>query len=134
MKLIRSLAPLAAALWLAGCATSGMEATGTPGADPEFAKHLVIHNESLANNVIIRDMRTRLNGGLLEVNVVLANLTSTDKRIQYRFSWFDDADFEVEAGSGAWTPLLLNGFGQKGMRALAPNPTVTTYKVNVREL
>lgn len=119
---------------LAACTTSGMVAKGTPGGDPEFAKHLVIHNESLAEDVIIQDMNTRVTGGLLEVNVVLANLTATDKNIQYRFAWYDDSNFEVEAGSDAWTPLLLNGFTQKDMHAVAPSPNVTTYKVNVREL
>ncbi len=135
MKQLSSVAALAALLMLtAGCTTSGMEATGRPGADAEFAKHLVIYNEALASDVIIQDMNTRVTGGLLEVNVVLANLTGSDKKIQYRFSWYDDENFEVEAGAGNWTPLLLNGFAKKSMHALAPNPTVKTYKVNVREL
>ena len=129
-----SVVLLTLAAVVAGCTTSGMVASGKPGGDAEFAKHLVIHNEALANDVIIQDMNTRMTGGLLEVNVVLANLTATDKKIQYRFSWYDESNFEVESGADTWTPLLLHGFAQKSMQALAPSPKVTTYKVNVREL
>lgn len=119
---------------MAGCATSGLEATGKPGANPEFAKHLVIHNESLANAIIITDMLSRQSGDLLEVNVVLTNLTSSDKNIQYRFSWFDSDNFEVEQGSRSWNPVLLHGHESVTMKAVAPNNKVKTYKVNVREL
>ena len=121
-------------LLFAGCATSGLEATGKPGADPEFAKHLVIHNESLANAVMITDMLSRRSGDLLEVNVVLTNLTSSDKNIQYRFSWFDADNFEVEQGSRSWNPVVLHGHESVSMKAVAPNTNVKTYKVNVREL
>jgi uncharacterized protein YcfL len=121
-------------LAVTGCATSGIEATGTPMGDPEFAKHLVIHNESLAGNITITDMNSRVTGGLLEVNVVLTNLTSTDKNIQYQFSWYDGANFEVEQGSRSWTPVTINGHSNVSMKAVAPNPSVISYKVNVREL
>lgn len=125
---------LAVALSVAGCATSGIEATGKPMGDPEFAKHLVIHNESLADDIIITDMYARVTGGLLEVNVVLTNQTSSDKNIQYRFSWYDADNFEVEQGSRSWSPATLNGHASTSMKAVAPNPTVKVYKVNVREM
>lgn len=115
-------------------ASSGLEATGKPTADPKLAKHLVIHNESLAGDIIITNMRSRTTGDLLEVNVELANLTNGDMRVQYRFSWYDDKDFEVEQGTRTWVPLLLHGNATANLQAVAPNPTVTTYKVNVREL
>lgn len=134
MYQFNSVVFLILAVLTAGCTTSGMVASGTPGGDAEFAKHLVIDNEALANDVIIQDMNMRMTGGLLEVSVVLANLTATDKNVQYRFSWYDDSNFEVESGSDTWTPLLLHGFEKKSMQALAPSPKVTTYKVNVREL
>lgn len=121
-------------LLLGGCATSGLEATGQPEANPEFAKHLVIHNESLANAVMITDMLSRRSGDLLEVNVVLTNLTSSDKNIQYRFSWFDADNFEVEQDSRSWNPVVLHGHASVTMKAVAPNARVETYKVNVREL
>jgi len=126
---------LISAVGLGGCATSGIEAEGKPSDDPKYAKNLVIHNEALADKIIIQEMHTRVaRSGLLEVNLVLANLTSTDKNIQYRFSWYDADNFEVEKDSRAWTPVVLHGKSKSNMQGLAPNPTVTTYKVNIREL
>jgi len=133
MKLYRYGGLLMIFLSITGCATSGIEAIGKPTGDPKFAKHLVIHNEPLADDIIISDMHTRTVGGLLQVSVVLENLTSTDQNIQYQFSWFSSDNFEVEQGSESWTPATLHGKSTIQMQALAPNQSVTTYKVNVRE-
>ena len=130
----RSCLLLISASALSACATSGMEATGRPMEQSEMAKHLVIHNESLAGAVMITDMLSRKSGDLIEVNVVLTNLTSTDKSMQYRFSWFDADNFEVEQDSRSWTPVVLHGNASVSMKAVAPNAAVTTYKLNVREL
>ena len=119
---------------LAGCATSGIEATGKTEGDPEYAKHLVINNEPLAKSITITSMKSRFKGALLEVNVELSNLSSSDKSIQYRFSWYDGDDFEVEQGSRSWIPVVLHGKSSTNMQAVAPNNSVKTYKVNVREL
>ena len=129
-----NVAFLAMVLIFSGCATSGIEATGKPMGDPEFAKHLVIHNESLAGDIMITDMHSRVTGGLLEVNVVLTNQTSGDKNMQYRFTWYDKDKFEVEQGSRSWTPVTLHGNASASMKAVAPNSSVKVYKVNVREM
>ena len=123
-------------LTLMGCTTttSGMVATGKPHGDPEYAKHLVINNDPLAAAIIIEQMNTRTTGGVLEVSLSLANLTSRDISAQYKFSWYDDSNFEVEPDSRAWTPIILHGKSSTSMQARAPNSKVTTYKVNVREL
>lgn len=116
-----------------GCTTSGLEAIGKPG-DPKLEKHLVIHNDVLAGKITIAEMNTRTTGGLLEVSLVLANLSDSDKKMQYRFSWYDSANFEVEQGTGPWTPIVLHGKASANLQAVAPNTTVTTYKLNVREM
>ena len=125
---------LVALLAITGCATSGIEAKGNPMGDPKYAKQLVIHNESLAGNITITDINSRVTGGLLETNVVLTNLTSTDKNIQYQFSWYDADNFEVEQGSRSWTPVTLHGHAETSMKAVAPNPSVKSFKINVREM
>ena len=124
-----------ASIGLVGCTTSGMVAKGNPPGDPEYAKHLIIHNEALASKIIIQEMNTRTaKSGSLEVSLVLANLSSSDKNIQYRFSWYDADNFEVEQGGRAWTPALLHGKSSINMQALSPNPSVTSYKLDVKEL
>ncbi len=117
---------------IAACATSGIEAIGKPHAATD-QKHLVIHNDSLAGKITISEMRTRDKAGMLDVNVTLQNLTSGDRRVQYRFTWFDSDEFEVEQGTTAWTPLLMHGAATVELRDTAPNPTVKSFKLNVRE-
>ncbi len=118
---------------LTACSTSGIEAIGTP-LDPDEKKHLLIHNSALANQVTISDMRSRTvdNGDLLEVSLTLSNLTSRDKAVQYRFSWFDGDKFEIEAGVGGWTPVSLHGKGSVSINGLAPNSSVKSYRLNVK--
>ncbi len=123
-----------AVLLLQSCATSGIEASGTLKTSNEYTKHLIIHNESLANKIIIQQMNMRKSTDLLEVSTVLANLTNTDKKIQYRFSWYDADNFEVDKDSRGWTPATLSGKSSITMQAVAPNPAVTSYKINVKEL
>ncbi len=116
---------------LNGCSTSGIEAVGKPG-DAEIKKHLLIHNDALAKKITISDMRSREVGGLLEVNLKLTNLTSSDKSVAYRFSWFDADDFEVEAGSDGWTPVNLHGAQSVTVQGVAPNGLVKSYRLNVK--
>jgi uncharacterized protein YcfL len=135
MKLVYRSALLIAVLIVAACSsTSGMVATHKSGGDPQFAKHLEIHNSALEGDIIISDMKMRRTGGLLEVQVTLANQTGSDQNVQYRFAWFDDDNFEVDKDAGAWTALLMHGNELKTMNAIAPNPRASTYKLQVREL
>jgi len=117
---------------IAGCATSGMEMIVQPNAAND-QKHLVVHNESLANKITITSVQTRMVGGQLEANLALRNLTSRDKLIQYRFSWFDKDNFEIEPGREAWTPVAMHGAAEVNVNGLAPNPSAQTFKLNVRE-
>lgn len=114
-----------------GCSTSGIEAIGKPD-DPEVKKHLLIHNDALANKITISEMRSREVGGLLEVNLKLSNLTSRDKSVAYRFSWFDADEFEVEPGTDPWTPVNLHGAQSISVHGVAPNGSVTSYRLNVK--
>jgi uncharacterized protein YcfL len=134
MKVRHGIGLAVLVLALAGCATSGIEAIGKPTGDPQFAKHLVVHNETLAGKIIITKMNTRFTGDLLEVDVVLSNLSSSDKSVQYQFSWFDENDFEVEQGSRPWVPITLHGNASVSLQAVAPNASVKTYKINIRDL
>ena len=117
---------------LSGCTTSGLEAIGKPDAELD-KKHLVIHNDNLANTITIQAMNNRQAGDLLEAHITLANLSSRDKNVQYRFTWFDKDDFPVSPDDTGWTPVTLHGAATVNLKALAPNTAVTSYKLNVRE-
>lgn len=117
---------------LAGCATSGVEMIVKPNSEND-QKHLVIHNESLANKITITAVQTRVVGGQLQANLSIRNLTSRDKQIQYRFSWFDKDNFEVDPGSESWVPVVMHGAAEVNVQGLAPNPSAQAFKLNVRE-
>ncbi len=117
---------------LSSCTTSGLEAIGKPNAELD-QKHLVIHNDILANTITIQAMNNRQIGDLLEAHITLANLSSGDKNIQYRFTWFDKDDFPVSPDDTGWTPVTLHGAATVNLKGLAPNAGVTSYKLNVRE-
>lgn len=117
---------------LSGCTTSGLEAIGKPNAELD-QKHLVIHNDNLANTITIQAMNNRQVGDLLEAHITLANLSSRDKNVQYRFTWFDKDDFPVSPDDTGWTPVTLHGAATVNLKGLAPNSGVTSYKLNVRE-
>jgi len=119
---------------LGACSTSGIEAIGTPD-DPDVKKHLLIHNDALANKITISEMRSRTvrGGDMLQVSLTLSNLSSSDKHVQYRFSWFDSDEFEVEADADGWTPVSLHGMGSVRIEGLAPNNSVKSFRLNVRE-
>lgn len=119
-------------VWLSGCATSGLEMVADPDAEVN-QKHLIIHNDSLASQVIITSVQTRTINNLLEANLTIKNLTSRDKHMQYRFSWFDADKFEVEAGVENWVPIIMHGAAEVNIKGLAPNETVRSFKLNVRE-
>jgi len=118
---------------LAGCATSGIEAVGNPS-DPEARKRLIIHNEPLARKITVSKMRTRTSGDLLAVEATLTNLSSRDIRVQYRLSWYDAAGFEVEQGKHGWTPVILHGRTSVNIQGVAPDPSVESYRIHVREM
>ncbi len=117
---------------LGGCATSGIEAVGRPS-DPQAEKRLIIHNESLAKVITVSKMRTRTSGDLLAVEATLTNLSNRDIQVQYRFSWYDAGDFEVEPGKQGWTPVTLHGRASASIQGIAPNPSVTSYRIHIRE-
>ena len=131
MKLLKTSA-LLLILTLSGCATSGLEVVGQPNAEND-KKALIIHNQSLANIITIDSMKSRERGGLLQVNVTLKNLANSTNRMQYKFSWFDAEGFEVEPEASAWTPITLHGAASVTLDDSAPNSSVKSYKINVRE-
>ena len=117
---------------LSSCTTSGLEAIGKPDAEVD-QKHLVIHNDNLASSITIAAINNRQVGDLLEAHIALANLSSSDKNVQYRFTWFDTDDFPVAPDDTGWTPVTLYGAATVNLKGLAPNTSVTSFKLNVRE-
>lgn len=132
MKIKGLLISIGLCACVAGCTTAGIEMRANPNAEND-KKHLVIHNDSLAKSITINAVQTRTIGGQLEANLTIQNLSSRDQKVQYRFSWFDKEHFEVEAGVESWVPLVLHGAAEANVKGLAPNASVQSFKLIVRE-
>lgn len=121
---------------LVACSTSGIEGRvqgGTPE-NPVFKQELIIHSDALARKIVLADIRSHFVGDLLAATVVLQNKSDRDQSFQYRFSWYDQAGIELEAGADNWTPLVLHGQESASVQAIAPNTDARSYKINVRKL
>lgn len=81
------------------------------------------------DDVKIVDMRSIVANGLMRVDITV-NVKSTRKNISYRMRWLDKNEFQVY-GEEAWKPLTI-GSGQSGViRAIAPGPNATNFKLEL---
>jgi uncharacterized protein YcfL len=121
----------------AGCANNKPPVTSGAGTSAmtqgdDFSKHLEVQNADLAEKLVISDVKSRNNNGLLQVNLTLTSRYEKSQKLQYHFNWFDKAGFVIEAGKTPWIPLELHGEQSTTLPGLAPNINVRTFNVYVR--
>ena len=130
------MAGILVCLLSAGCArkkTHGIEATAAPSAESgEYATRLVIEHKGLARAIEIVDIKQRYVGDRVQQHVTLRNKVKRTAHIKYKFAWYDDEDIEVSPEAEAWKPLILYGKGTKSVSGVAPNPTATSFKIEIK--
>lgn len=104
------------------------------GLEQEYSKHLEVHNKKLAKQVYISDIKSRKKNDLLQVNLSLTSSYKKSLQLQYKFRWFDQDGFVIEAEKSAWQPLELHGMQTKVVASLAPTSQVSTFSLYVREV
>lgn len=123
-----------------GCTTntSGIHGDATISESPEgivqIDPHIVVDNFQLAQGLKIEDIKSQFAGDLLKAQVTIVSKFNKDRRVQYKFLWFDAQGIEINPGSLPWTPLMLSGKESKAVQALAPNPSVREFKISIRPL
>ncbi|MBA6340284.1 YcfL family protein [Colwellia sp. MB02u-10] len=122
-----------------GCANNKPPVTSGTGTSAmtqgdDFSKHLEVQNADLARKIVISDVKSRKNNGLLQVNLTLTSRYEKSQKLQYHFNWFDEAGFVIEAGKTPWIPLELHGKQSTTLAGLAPNINVSTFNVYVRAI
>ena len=100
----------------------------------KYNKHLQVHNESLAKQLHISDIRSRTTNDLLEINLSLTSAYEKSLHLQYQFQWFDSQGFTIEAGKSPWQSLELHGMQTITVAGLAPTTQVSTFSLYVREV
>jgi uncharacterized protein YcfL len=120
---------LVLALLLGACSsdTTGLWMTGYAG---EAAKVEPGHPLDLG---VAERSRLRQND-LLTVTVELTNTLKKDQTVQWQFSWFDGQGQAVAVDGQPWQPITLHGHQSRTVTATAPNPSVVSYRLAVREV
>jgi uncharacterized protein YcfL len=102
--------------------------------EQKYSKHLQVHNEKLASQLHISEIKTRKRNDLLQVDLSLTSTYKKSLQLQYQFQWFDQDGFVIEAGKSPWQPLEIHGMQSTTVASLAPTPNVVTFSIYVREV
>lgn len=104
----------------------------TPG--QKYSEHLQVHNEKLAKQLHISDIKSRKTNDLLEINLSLTSTYEKSLQLQYQLQWFDQNGFAIEAGKSPWQSLELHGMQTITVASLAPSTKVASFSLYVREV
>ena len=121
---------------LNGCArTSGIagSATVVKGSEGYIQEsRVMVDNDSLARAIKITDLKSTFAGDLLKANVMLHSKRTDTLALQYKFRWYNAQGIEVEPESSPWQPIVIYGREDKSVQAVAPNPSVKEFKIEIR--
>ncbi|MBY5991261.1 YcfL family protein [Ferrimonas balearica] len=93
---------------------------------------LRIDSSSVAREVTIERVQKRYVGDRLQASAVLASRVSTDRYLQYKFTFYDIDGIPLEPETMSWRPINLHGGEQRPVTAVAPLPTATEFEIYVR--
>ncbi|GAA4878907.1 YcfL family protein [Ferrimonas pelagia] len=118
---------LVSLLLLSGCSsiTAGVAARSDQ-------PNLRIDSSSVAREVSIEQVQKRRVGDFLQGSAVLISRVSTDRYLQYKFTFFDSDGMVVEADSTSWRPLNLHGGERRPVTATSNSPYATDFEIYVR--
>lgn len=127
---------LAGAGVLSGCvATSGISGSAAVVKGPEGymqESRVMVDNDSLARAIKITDLKSTFAGDLLKANVMLHSKRTDTLTLQYKFRWYNSQGIEIEPESSPWQPIIIYGRETKSVQAVAPNPSVKEFKIEIR--
>ena len=125
-------------LTLAGCAPSDepittgfardFSAEAIDESDPR-AK-LVLGQDVLRGRISLENPRFRKVGAFTQTAVQVVNQSQDRFELEYRVTWFDDDDFEVD--SKAWRRITLAGYEDKTIQTTATRPEASKITLVVR--
>ena len=120
---------------LSGCGTSGIagSASVVQGPDGNLQEsRVVVYNPWLSRYIKITDLKSVFVGDLLQANVTVFSKSLDTLNLQYKFRWYNSGSIEVAPEFSPWQPLILYGKETKGIQAIAPNPSVKEFKIEIR--
>lgn len=127
MKHIYTGLILAAALTLGGCASD------TAGISVSSLGETRIDSNSFAQDIALDSVDARRVGDLIQGSALIVSKSSSDMRVQYKFTWYDASGFTIEDEANSWKSVKLHGKQQLQVSAVAPNAQAVKFDVYVRE-
>jgi len=133
---LAGLFAIAAALAVAGChsnTVNSVENAQKSGQRTMLADQRVITDTQLARSVSVFGVSTAMTpGGVLKVQVELANRTKSLVRFAYRFEWFDANGMQVDnVMSATVVPDQIEGGEGKFISAVAPNSASKDFRLKL---
>lgn len=124
---IKPLALVGISMSLLACAVNE---TATVVVDGSQATQIIeTNNGVLADSLRISETHTGYAGNLLKVQATITNDSNDNLDFRYKFKWLDKDGFEVAVDGRPWTPMLITPYESKSVQALAPNPSVSSFKI-----
>lgn len=93
---------------------------------------IIINNIPLSYKVSIDGYNSRFINDLLEASVNISNKDATQHPLEYKFKWYDATGFETSESLSMWKPFVLDASDTIGLKALAINSKVETFKFYIR--
>lgn len=128
-------AALCAAFLLSACSNSvNTVERADPLSTPDMiADKRVVTDPSLGRKVSIVSVNQGATGNLLRIQVEVENKTYSPQTFNYQFSWIDENGFAVTSPAPIWKSAQVNGRERTFLSAIAPNPRVTDFRLNLLE-
>ena len=93
---------------------------------------IIINNIPLSYKVSIDGYNSRFINDLLEASVNISNKDAKQHPLEYKFKWYDKAEFEIGESLSIWKPIVLDASDSIELKALAITPKVETFKFYIR--
>ena len=117
---------------ISGCGTSGIVGSLKVQPNSQIESRIIINNPFLASRLKIKDLRATFSGDLLVAHIAVTSTHNSALDVQYKFRWYDSQGLEVGPDALPWQPLIIYGGENKSLQAVAPNPSIKEFKIEIR--
>ena len=87
-----------------------------------------VQNAGDVPDVKVTDLKCRMQGDLMRIDVTVANTSGGVRRISYRFDWIDESGFKAWDDE-SWKPVMLYEKSSQTLVASAPTRKAVDFKM-----
>ena len=123
---------MAAAALLCGCSTVNTFERAKPEGTMQMVNDKrIITDGGLDDYAYVASINQSRVGGLLKIQAKLVNSSSANRKIRYKFSWFDASGMESGGVTADWRVLELEGGEARHISAVATNPNAVDFSLKL---